>query len=443
MECSVCYEKYNNQKHKEVQCFHCEKSTCSSCIQRYLLVSSSESKCLHCNIKWDRRFMIQHLTKKFCNVDYRHSRRSMIYERNKCYFPVISSILKEKDKLKELDTQIIDFKKQLDILKEERGRQFMNIIQLEENFIQGRNVILDDKKRNINFRPCSLDKCLGFLGEDGFCPICKHKTCLSCNIKIDDENVIPHTCKEEDREHWEFLKKTTKPCPSCQVRIFKISGCDQMWCTNCHTPFSWSRGTIEKGSIHNPHYYDWVFNNEQIERRIEMNEEECNENRLPNLYNLRSSLVNRKLIPKEISKVLNIHRHLLHLKEVEVPKLLGYIGRYYGGNYDPNEENSYRRRLLPYLYKLIYNEKDSRKNLEQFDYRATCDIEFSHIIETYIREQIYILNLISSRKDDYSYDSFLNDIEKNKKFFLEGIFNFEKEYKRNYNRISGLIEYLC
>lgn len=438
MECSVCYGKYNKQNHKEVQCFHCHQSTCSSCIQRFLLESSSDPKCLHCHIHWDRRFMIQHLTKRFCNIDYRHYRRSIIYERNKCYLPKISSILEKKDKLKELDSQIIDFKKQLDILKEERGRQYTSIIQSEENFIYNRNIIVDTKK--INNRPCSLDKCLGFLGEDGVCPICKNKTCLSCNINIKN-NEIQHQCKEEDKEHWAYLKNTTKPCPSCKVRIFKISGCDQMWCTNCNTPFSWKNERIENGHIHNPHYPGWVFNNEQIQR-TEVHEEECNENRLPNLYNLRSSLVSRKFNPKELSMVLNIHRHLLHLQEMEVPKLLGYRRRYYGGNYDNNYENSYRRKLLPYLYKLIYNELDSKKKLEQFDYRLKCDIEFSYIIQTYITEQIYLLNLIYHKKD-YSYPSFLKNIEKNKIFFLDGISNFEKEYKRKYNCISNLIYYLC
>lgn len=441
MECSVCYEKYNKQNHKEVQCFHCEKSSCSSCIQRYLVETTTDPKCLHCNIKWDRRFMINNLTKKFCNTDYRHYRRSMIYERNKCFLPTISSILGEKEKLKELDNQIVDFKKQLEILMEERGRQFMNIINLEENFIQGREVNIENKKNNINNRPCITENCLGFLGGDGICPICKYKTCLSCNIKIDD-NKETHECKKEDKEQWEYLKKTTKPCPSCQVRIFKISGCDQMWCTNCHNAFSWSRGTIEKGTIHNPHYYDWVFNNEQIERTENINEGECNENILPDLYRLRSILLIKKFHPKEIGKVMDIHRHLIHLKEIEIPKLLGYIGRYYGGNYDHNEENSYRRRILPYLYKLIYNEKDSKKGLEKFDYRVHCDIEFSHILETYITEQTYLINIIYY-KEDYTYNSFLKDVEKNQKFFLNGIYNFEEEYKRKYNRLSSLIEYLC
>lgn len=39
-----------------------------------------------------------------------------------------------------------------------------------------------------------------------------------------------------------------------------VKNCDQMWCTQCHTAFSWRTGALEK-NIHNPHFYEWQRKN--------------------------------------------------------------------------------------------------------------------------------------------------------------------------------------
>jgi len=37
-----------------------------------------------------------------------------------------------------------------------------------------------------------------------------------------------------------------------------LRNCDQMWCITCKTPFSWSTGRMVFGVVHNPHYYQWL-----------------------------------------------------------------------------------------------------------------------------------------------------------------------------------------
>jgi hypothetical protein len=86
--------------------------------------------------------------------------------------------------------------------------------------------------------------------------------CPDCFEIIGHNKEIDHVCKEDNLKSAELIKKETKGCPKCGVRIFKISGCDQMWCTECKVAFSWNTGKIVvDGVIHNPHFYQYMQNN--------------------------------------------------------------------------------------------------------------------------------------------------------------------------------------
>jgi hypothetical protein len=72
------------------------------------------------------------------------------------------------------------------------------------------------------------------------------------------EKDTPHTCDPGQKESVALIIKESKPCPKCGERISKIDGCDQMWCIDCHTAFSWATGAIVNGIVHNPHYYEYL-----------------------------------------------------------------------------------------------------------------------------------------------------------------------------------------
>ena len=120
--------------------------------------------------------------------------------------------------------------------------------------------------------------------------ICKKFGCHKCHEVIGMKKDDPHECDEDTVKTVAAIKTDTRPCPKCHCPIYKISGCDQMWCTQCQTPFSWRTGRIVNGTIHNPHYHHWMRQNgggiQQPGARL------CGG--LPSLQQIRTALVNLK-----------------------------------------------------------------------------------------------------------------------------------------------------
>lgn len=113
-------------------------------------------------------------------------------------------------------------------------------------------------------KACPMEECKGFLSTGWKCGICTKSFCKDCHLEKTDS----HVCDEDTKKTIALLAKDTKPCPKCGTGIFKIDGCDQMWCVDCNTAFSWRTGQVEVGVIHNPHYYQWMrdTNNGEVPR---------------------------------------------------------------------------------------------------------------------------------------------------------------------------------
>jgi Hom_end-associated Hint/Homing endonuclease len=82
--------------------------------------------------------------------------------------------------------------------------------------------------------------------------------------------------------------------------------CDQMYCTSCHTAFSWRTGKIELGRIHNPHYYEYQRQRGQLNREI--GDIQCGG--LPDAYALNWT-------PTDVRQ---FHRHLLEFQQYQLPQ---------------------------------------------------------------------------------------------------------------------------
>ena len=135
-------------------------------------------------------------------------------------------------------------------------RNYWNNIQLYNEEKAG------DQKREFIMK-CADENCRGFLSSAYKCGTCEKWTCSQCLVIIGKEKDGEHTCNPDTVETAKMIKAETRPCPKCGTRIFKVDGCDQMWCTvdGCHTAFSWNTGHVITGKIHNPHYYEWLRRN--------------------------------------------------------------------------------------------------------------------------------------------------------------------------------------
>lgn len=248
MNCTICIENYNKKDRKEVSCNFCKFTACTKCICRYLLTQSNESHCMSCKHEWDIEFVYKHLTKAFINGEYKHHKQQILFEKEKSLLPSAQLELEKIELIHEKGREIEEISKYLQLKMRELADFKSTGVVERKKFI----------------RQCPVNDCRGFLSSNLVCGICKTKACKDCREPIPQDN--EHKCDPDTVESIKLLNSDSKPCPNCACSIFKISGCDQMFCVECHTAFSWKTGQIEHGIIHNPHYYAWQRENGQLER---------------------------------------------------------------------------------------------------------------------------------------------------------------------------------
>jgi hypothetical protein len=158
---------------------------------------------------------------------------------------------------------------------------------------------------------CTVSDCKGYINKDLKCELCNCEVCPSCFVPKNEH--YKNKCRIEDLQLREILKKDSKSCPKCYIPILKAGGCDQMWCTNCNTAFSWTTGQIEVGAIHNPHFYEWLANNTTT---INVENIACGE--LPRFYELENLFSNKNYQIRKF--MLNVHRMIIHIEAIVIPE---------------------------------------------------------------------------------------------------------------------------
>ena len=328
MSCPVCIESFNRSTRKPVNCRNkdCDFVACRVCYRRYLVSTIEEAHCMACRQTWDVHFLYTQFTKKFVNdVWWVHRVRCMV-DREKSLLPnamhyvkMVNRVYVLRSKINHLQHELIQLKRKCmvtkhgepqdhvkQIIKEKKKQKkkyssefIQNIFhddpEFQKQFFVPRDVddsiaynyhqLGDQKQPKMIERctwPCPQTGCRGFLDSRFYCHLCHTHVCSRCHaIKgqgEDDDIKHSHTCKEDDIKSVTQKKRNTCSCPNCNVLIYRISGCDQMWCTQCFIPFDFKTREIITGRIHNPHYFDHLFNTMENKHHNQPapNDLECN-----------------------------------------------------------------------------------------------------------------------------------------------------------------------
>lgn len=300
MDCHVCCESRN----KIIDCNACDLKACGSCCERYLLETHEDPHCMGCRTGWNRVFLMAHFTKTFVTKKLKCHREDVLLDREKSLLPMsqgyVDRYLHEKevnrtkreirDEIRKIETRIDDLHDKINnipyVCRSELPEKYLNykierkkyrdeIVECSELRMKHLGAIKDINGNNNMTRvegigdvrtKCPLEECRGYLNGEFVCGVCEKKVCNACM----DELTEGHECDPETVQTVKAIKKGSKSCPGCGTMVFKIDGCDQMWCTipTCHTAFSWRTGKPITGHIHNPHYIQFQNENVGMERNI-------------------------------------------------------------------------------------------------------------------------------------------------------------------------------
>ena len=456
MDCSICCEGFTKKLRKPIDCSNCDFKACVRCHERFLLDSSAEAKCMNCNRAWNTMFLHSNFTQAFVKR-YRRHRTQILWAQQIYQLPFVTDYIAQErlerlkfeegqrlreqlkrtraeiSKLKYYQTQEARTKRK----EQKKLRTTLHAQLLECNgqrwfhaserhriyraFVQDTNGE-QERRAARRERPCVTEDCKGFVDAEGNCPVCQKMTCLKCNVtKVDDT----HVCSQVDVDTWNDLKKNTRPCPNCNTRIFKISGCDQMFCIQCNTAFSWSRGTIEQGAIHNPHYFEWLFQQRgQAAAPAHDPPGNCNEDNLPDFRHVRSRFGNGPDRNDRERDIGELYRKIRHFRYVIMPRF-------------STSAVEHRRQVFRYLHMYLTNDAKAPKKFEECVQRFETNNEIYEILNSYRRIQTHLFRTFANR--EINTGAFLNQFHDCKEYYRGIIKTTGKIYKRTI-RVDDVFE---
>jgi hypothetical protein len=268
-----------------------------------------------CNREWTRQFIASSFTNIFITGKLKKHREQLLFDIERSLLPSTQPLVERRIKTDEINRK----------LREKKDKIYE--LQRESRDLQTELWRLNNREAPVEraefVRACPDTDCRGFLSTQWKCGICQKWACPDCHEVKGLERDVAHVCNPDTLATARLLANDTKPCPKCRTGIYRISGCDQMWCTQCHTAFNWRTGRIE-ANVHNPHYFEWLRRNGNAVPR-NPGDNPCRNDLQHHNYTTMRTL----LIGKHVNNPLSVAcdaflartvRNIIHMRYVIVPR---------------------------------------------------------------------------------------------------------------------------
>lgn len=442
MDCLICANPFNKSTRSKIQCFSCDFASCKECVRTFLKTNKSLPKCMNCNTQYQFTYLVRNLNRSWVFTGFKENMKETLLSielgKQTETLPYAEAE-RARQVLQEKNTK---FKTEITLLNS-RVKLLTDAVYANSLLIRGEDVpyrymneltegsqpiVIDTRKKFI--MSCPGETCRGFLSSGYKCGLCNQNTCSACLI-IKQEG---HVCQENDKLTAVMIKTDTKPCPQCGTRIYKIDGCDQMFCTAeidkkvCETAFSWKTGEREKGRIHNPHYYELRRKQGNLER--EVGDVECGG--MPTLVRINRLLEALYQIPGIREKYGVLHYIINEIRRTfDEFEQYGMFVKYM--RYNQQHDVTMRNFRVHYILNKI-----SSDQLAEHAYRENKEVQknmdLHHVMELVrisILETYQSMHKETPRRDDVT--SLLTDVS-----FAE---DYMKSIKEKLNNLMRIKEY--